>query len=316
MLIPRLHWFELEDQPWFPAVIRDFATDYIHFIEITFHLHRPIVALLANALRTTKSGHVIDLCSGGAGPIPALQEALAAERLDVRFTLTDRFPNLPAFRRAEAMSQGRITFVARPVDARAVPKDLRGFRTIFNSFHHFRPTDARAVLRDATNAAVPIGIFEIPERALLVILATLLTPLSVALTAPFIRPFRWQRLFWTYVLPLVPLTCLWDGIVSQLRAYTVEELGNLARDLAPDTYVWQSGQERVRSTPGHVTYLLGHPAGEAHAVQGAVAVDHVVAVGVGQRVGHLPGDLERLFPAGVVVRAPAGRAATLLRRRA
>ncbi len=254
-----MHLFELEDQVWFPAAIRDLATDYIHFIEITFRLHRPVVALLAQTLRTTKSDHVIDLCSGGGGPIPALQEALAADGLDVRFTLTDRFPNLPAFHWAETLSKGRITFVARPVDARAVPKDRGGVRTIFNSFHHFRPTDAMAVLRDATNAGVPIAVFEIPERALLVILLTVFTPLFVALATPFIRPFRWPRLLWTYVLPLVPLTCWWDGMVSQLRAYTVEELRRLGQDAASDTYEWQSGQAPIPSTPGHVTYLFGHP---------------------------------------------------------
>src|SRR5712692_5913361 len=188
LLIPRMHLFELEDQVWFPAAIRDLATDYIHFVEITFRLHRPVVALLAQMLRTTKSDHVIDLCSGGGGPIPALQEALALDGLDVPFTLTDRFPNLPAFHWAETLSKGRITFVARPVDARAVPKDRGGGRTIFNSFHHFRPTDAMAVLRDATNAGVPIAVFEIPERALLVILLTVFTPLFVALATPFIRP--------------------------------------------------------------------------------------------------------------------------------
>jgi hypothetical protein len=259
MLIPRLHLFELEDQPWFPAGIRDLATDYIHFIEITFRLHRPVVALLARTLRATKSAQVIDLCSGGGGPIPALQEALAADGLDVRFTLTDRFPNLPAFHWAETMSKGRINFVAQPVDARAVPKDLKGVRTIFNSFHHFRPTDAMAVLRDATNARVPIAVFEIPERTPLVILLTLFTPVFVALATPFIRPFRWPRLLWTYVLPLVPLTCLWDGMVSQLRAYTVEELRRLGQGASPDTYEWQTGQAPISSTPGHVTYLLGYP---------------------------------------------------------
>ncbi len=254
-----MHLFELEDQTWFPAGVRDLATDYLHFFEVTFRLHRPVVALLARTLRTAKSDHVIDLCSGGGGPIPALREALATDGLDVRFTLTDRFPNLPAFHRAERKSNGRITFVARPVDARAVPKDLAGVRTMFNSFHHFRPTDALAVLRDATNAGVPIAVFEIPERALLVMLLTLLTPLVVALATPFIRPFRWPRLLWTYVLPLVPLTCLWDGMVSHLRAYTVAELRRLGQDAAPDTYDWQSGRAPIASTPGHVTYLLGHP---------------------------------------------------------
>src|SRR5713226_3541049 len=259
MPIPRLQLFELEDQSWCPTVIRDLCTDYIHFIEITFRLHRAVVRLLAAVLRTTQSEHVIDLCSGGGGPIPALQGALAAEGLDLRFTLTDRFPNLPAFHRVEATSHGRITYVAHPVDARAVPKDLKGFRTIFNSFHHFRPTDAKAILRDAAEAGESIGIFEIPERSLLVILATLFTPLFVALATPFIRPSGWRRLFWTYVVPLVPLTCLWDGIVSQIRAYTVGELDRLTQDLAHDSYQWRTGQVAIPSTPGHVTYLLGYP---------------------------------------------------------
>ena len=259
MLIPRLHLFELEDQSWFPAVIRDLATDYIHFVESTFRLHRPIVPLLTEALRTTHMQRAVDLCSGGGGPIPALSEALAAEGVDCHFTLTDRFPNLPAFHRAETASHGRITFLAGAVDARAVPKALRGFRTIFNSFHHFRPAAARGILQDATAAGAPIGIFEIPERGSLVILATMLTPLFVALATPFIQPFRWRRLFWTYVVPLVPLTCWWDGMVSQLRAYSVAELRSLTVDLAADSYDWRAGQVRIPSTPGHVTYLLGCP---------------------------------------------------------
>ena len=57
----------------------------------------------------------------------------------------------------------------------------------------------------------------------------LLTPFAVWLMTPFMRPFRWSRLLLTYPLPLVPLTCLWDGIVSQLRAYTADELVELVR---------------------------------------------------------------------------------------
>lgn len=42
MRIPRLHLFELTDQSWFPATIRDLVTDYLHFIEtkrsVTGHL--------------------------------------------------------------------------------------------------------------------------------------------------------------------------------------------------------------------------------------------------------------------------------------
>ena len=260
MPIPRLHLFELEDQPWFPAVVRDLATDYLHFVETNLALHRPAVAPLAEALRATRADRVIDLCSGGAGPVPPLREELAAEGLAIRFTLTDRFPNLSAFERTAAGSDGGIDIVAGPVDARSVPADLTGFRTLFNAFHHFRPADAVAVLRDAAQAGQPIGVFEISDRRLATLLPLLLlTPLMVALSTPFIRPFRWHRLLWTYLVSLVPLTCWWDGAVSQLRAYTVAELEQLAAEVRVDGYTWRAGQVPIRSAPGQLTYLLGYP---------------------------------------------------------
>ncbi len=65
---------------------------------------------------------------------------------------------------------------------------FRGFRTLFNSFHHFTPDDARAILRGAVGARQPIAVFEIPERKLSVVLSTLLAPFMVLLATPFIRP--------------------------------------------------------------------------------------------------------------------------------
>ena len=260
MTIPRLHLFELEDQPWFPALVRDLATDYLEFTQARFELHRPAARLLGEALRATGSTTVIDLGSGGGGPVSAICRALTAEGLDVAFTLTDRFPNVAAFRRRAAECPGRLGFAPDPVDARAVPPSLRGFRTLFNAYHHFRPEDASEVLRDAARAGQPIGVFEIPERTLPMLLPMLvLTPLLVLLATPFIRPLTWPRLLCTYAVPLVPLTCWWDGVVSQLRAYTPEELERLAKSAGVENYRWTAGRVPLGSAPGGLTYLLGSP---------------------------------------------------------
>ncbi|MGE5602930.1 MAG: hypothetical protein ACM30E_07750, partial [Nitrososphaerales archaeon] len=209
-MIPRLHLVELEDQSWFPARIRDYATDYLRFVEAQMALHRPIAAILAGALRATQAGCIVDLCSGGAGPIPALVQDLANAGLPVRFVLTDRYPNLAAFKGAAQASGGLIEYVAEPVDARRVPPDLGGFRTLFNSLHHFRPEDASAIIRDAAEAGQPIAIIDTANRSPENIVGLFLfTPLMVLLATPLIRPFRWGRLFWTYLVPLVPLTCWW-----------------------------------------------------------------------------------------------------------
>lgn len=263
-MIPRLHLVELEDESWFPTRIRDYATDYLRFVEAKLAMHRPIAEILAGALEATRADRIVDLCSGGAGPIPALAADLAEDGLPVRFTLTDRYPNLAAFEAVARDSQGTIEFVGEPVDARSVPRHLAGFRTLFNAFHHFRPADAEAILRDAAEAGQPIAVIDTADRRPASILGImLLTPIMVQLTAPMIRPFSWGRLFWTYFVPLVGLTCWWDGIVSQLRAYTPAEMERLAAGAQAAGYEWQVGQKSFGPGPGRLTYVLGRRKGEA-----------------------------------------------------
>lgn len=253
----RVHLFELEDQPWFPATIRDLATDYLHFMQNAVALHRGMLPFVEEALQGGGATHIVDLCSGGSGPIPAILGDLRKKGMEVTATLTDLYPNVPALEHVAAGSDGTIDFVARPVDARAVPRELRGLRTLFNGFHHFRPEDAQAILRDAAAARQPIAIFEMSRRSVAMILMIVLVPIFVLLATPFMRPFKWKRLFWTYVLPLVPLTCLWDGIVSQLRAYTVPELRDMAAAVGP--MAWRADDPRLYRSGARVTYLLGWP---------------------------------------------------------
>ena len=111
--------------------------------------------------------------------------------------------------------------------------------------------------RLAVQAWQPIGIFEIPERSLVMMIPFLFTPLYVAIATPFIRPFHWNRLLWTYLIPLIPLTCWWDGLVSQWRAYTVEDLLELTQSL--QVYDWMACRVPIKGLVGHVTYLSGIP---------------------------------------------------------
>src|SRR2546423_8130199 len=123
MIFPRLHLFEFEDQPWFPALVRDLATDYLCLVQSALRLERPIVPVLATALRATRAREILDLCSGGGGPALSLERALADLGVAVRVTLTDRFPNRRAFQRIAQASRGQISFVAESVDARCVPPE-------------------------------------------------------------------------------------------------------------------------------------------------------------------------------------------------
>ena len=255
MSLPRVQLFEWEDLEWFPHAIRDLALDYLGFLEVRFALHKPVLPLLRRMFEETGTLKVVDLCSGRGGMVLALYEALASQGINVEFALTDKFPNLRAFRDISSQHPLNLRYISDSVDARRVPPELVGVRTIFNAFHHFSPGAARAVLQNAVKAGQPICIFEIPERRLLTIISLLLTPLFVAFATPLIRPFVWKRLLWTYLIPLVPFICCWDGVVSQLRAYTIAELSELTK--AFEDYEWSAGSTSIHGQPGHLTYLLG-----------------------------------------------------------
>jgi hypothetical protein len=256
----RFHLFEIHDQEWCPRAIRDAETDYLQFVIGKMKGYAAVVPVLATALQRTATRQVLDLCSGAGGPWFWLQPVLAERGLDVSVCLTDKYPNLEALGTSSALNlpPGAISYHPEPVDVTGVPHELAGFRTLFSAFHHFRPAQARAMLGDAVRKRHGIAIFEGTYHSALAMFLMLLVPLMVLLVTPFIRPFRWSRLFWTYLVPVVPLVSLFDGLVSCLRTYSVQELRQLTEDLGANNYQWDFGELKGVG-PVPITYLIGVP---------------------------------------------------------
>src|SRR6185436_19847388 len=142
----RLHLIEIHDQDWCPRMVRDGETDYLQFVIATTKPYAAIVPSLAAALERAGTRQVLDLCSGAAGPWLWLQPVLAERGVRVSVCLTDKYPNVEAFRRSNRLAHQSISYQPQSVDATRVPEELAGFRTIFLAFHHFRSEQARAVL--------------------------------------------------------------------------------------------------------------------------------------------------------------------------
>ena len=87
----------------------------------------------------------------------------------------------------------------------------------------------------------------------------LITPLLVLLLTPKIKPFKWSRLFFTYLLPVIPLVIGFDGIVSVLRTYTAEELLEMTTKITSENYLWESGIKQDEKSPIPIVYLIGYP---------------------------------------------------------
>lgn len=255
----RIHAFEFEDQAWFPGLIREYMTDFLSHMGGWSKLpYVPFTERLADAMRRTGDARVVDLCSGGGGPALVIARDLR-DRLSrpVEVVLTDLYPS--GSRRQGTALPEWASFDPRPVDAQRVPLDLSGFRLVCNGFHHLKPEQAQACLRDAVEQRRGVALVELAQRSPLSMLQIALGTLTQLAVTPFIKPFRWSRLLLTYALPVVPICTLWDGIVSCLRVYDPDELKRLIAEL-PGDYRWEYGRLRARPLPSELTYLIGTPA--------------------------------------------------------
>lgn len=251
----RMHLFEFEDQKWFPDFLRDYGTDFLQFLSNKSKMYRSIIPVIEKGLKNANTNQVIDLGSGGGGGWLWLNEEILKNHPDFKLKLSDYYPNKTAFEFTKNKAKN-ISYTLESVDARNVPDHINGLRTQFLSLHHFKPKDAKEILQNAVDSANSIAIFEAQERSFPSILAMLFSPISVLFTTPFIRPFKIGRIFFTYIIPIVPIFVLWDGIVSSLRTYSVKEMHELINSLKDkDSFEWEVG--RKKSGPAVILYLLG-----------------------------------------------------------
>jgi hypothetical protein len=217
-------------------------------------IYRSIQAKIFEVIADCGAVCVVDLCSGGGGPwlSPSWRAALARhEPLSV--VLTDKFPSDVLSIRLRGDSS--LSTADFSVDAAGVPASLKGFRTIFSSFHHFPDDMARAVLADAVRCGDGFAMAEVTSRTPRAFATMFLMPVLAWLLAPFTRPFRWSRVLLTYLLPIIPLVVFWDGLVSCCRTRTPPEL--MALTAGFPEYEWMAGYAQGGWLAP--VYLIGRP---------------------------------------------------------
>lgn len=254
--MPRVHLFELHDFRWCPKTIREGLTDFLETSIGIQDTYGPIRTRILEILHHSRASQIVDLCSGGGGP---WVHWFRKGEIPSAAILTDKFPNQHAQDRLSRLALPGLSYCDQPVDAAAVPSDLRGFRTLFTSFHHFRQEQAMNILRDAVAHRQPIGIFEFTSRNPKALMLMLLSPLAVWFITSRAHDIGLVKWAFTYLVPIIPLAVTIDGIISCLRTYSVSELKKMAEAVTEQTsgYIWAAGEEQGKPFP--ITYLIGYP---------------------------------------------------------
>ncbi len=253
----RFHLFEVADLDACPGSLRRAMRDAMVMGQAEFTAFGDLVGPLIDALKRTDTTEVLDLCSGAGGPWHHLARALsdAGVEIDVRLSEIASFPRqdlaLPVTHR------GSVSYLPEPIDARQVPDDASGLRTVFNGVHHLRPDEVGALFAQTRGAGEGIVVAEMTSRRVSNMLWNALAiPVAMTAAAAFSRNPRIMA--WTGLGLALPLALAWDGWVSCMRTYTTEELLDLGRVHAPE-YEWSSGGYRVGPLPVWVSYVIGLP---------------------------------------------------------
>lgn len=233
-------------------------TDFLQFVTNQFDLFKGSVPILQKGIEKSGGTQIIDLASGGGGAWLKLVNHLKEPNPNLKVHLTDYYPNHAAFEKMIQQGNGYLTYEKASVNALQVPEQLKGFRTQFLSFHHFKPADAQQILQNAVDNQAVIGIFEAQKRSIAHFIQFFFSPINVLLMTPFIRPFSLGRLIFTYLIPIVPVFVWWDGLVSVLRTYSVAEMEAMTKRLKNgDSFEWEIGA--IKTGPVTNLYLLGYP---------------------------------------------------------
>ncbi|KAI1777359.1 hypothetical protein F4818DRAFT_345938 [Hypoxylon cercidicola] len=326
--LPRMHLWEIDDQPWFPSFLRAYVQSGLtHAWTIHLPLLQPSspATIVADTLRRILGPSVsrytyIDFCAGAGGPTPFIERALNSqlalsaaktvpatassgvvdgasdaasgetpsyaavadpatksatvrggeeEEAAVEFVLTDLHPHVESWEAASKKSD-HLTYVSGPVDAADAPADLlrryagkrngkKGIFRLFNlAFHHFDDPLARAILKNTVETSEGFGIFELQDRSLGGIVTCLIFGFFIFLVAPLLYWWSPLRLFYVYVIPVVPFVLVFDGLVSCLRTRTADEVEALLRTCGADSGGWeiQSGRDQVIWPCGYLNWVI------------------------------------------------------------
>lgn len=256
----RIHLFEFEDQNWFPSWLRTCMMRLITVMHKILKSKRKIAALAADVLKETPSSTIVDLCSGSGGPMPDVLQILQKEYgfTDIDLILSDLYPDLKVARNFNRHSN-KILYREHPIDATTFNDDINGLRTMIGSFHHMRPDDAKKILASAQKNQQPILIFEISDNSTPIWLWWIALPVNFVMTffiTVLVRPITWQQIFFTYIIPIIPLCFAWDGAVSNARTYTLSDLDELLGNLRSKNYRWE--KDILKGKTNQI-YLIGLP---------------------------------------------------------
>ena len=226
----RKNFPQLMDQTWFPGHIKTLADEFLSWFVIKVNATLPFIPVFNAILDKTGSKRIIYIdLNNGAG----MESTRAFLPKEVQIETT----NL----RSINFDQKNVVFA------------------LINSLHKLNPDQVKDLFEKVAKSGNSIVAVEgNNDNWWQAIGMTIFVPLTVLMTGFFVKPFRWTRILFTYLIPILLVVIPIDGILALFKLYSPKDLEKITSGLENKAYKWESGK-LDNGRGGKIIFLKGTP---------------------------------------------------------
>ncbi len=218
---------QITNTSWCPKLFKKLVAEFLSWFVLKVNATKPFLPIINEVLKDFNTKNLINLDVGiGAG-----MEAV-------------------------------LPFLGRDISVQSIPfsnfdTTRSGVYTFINAFHQLNKNEAEKSLKEIAQSGNPVVIVEGNNDSLWQIVGmTFFVPLTVLLTAPFVKPFRLSRIIFTYFIPVLPIIIVIDGCLALMKLYNPDDLRELVSNLDIPDYTWSIGK-KDNGRGGKIIYLKG-----------------------------------------------------------
>jgi SAM-dependent methyltransferase len=218
--------FEFMDQDWVPNSLRMTLRDILEIaLAKPFRpYYAGVAAQVQQAIDGKEKMSVVEL---GAGTAPITQHVAKLKNLpqDLKLIACDLNPDHSTYEVLEKRHPGLVETIRVPVDfSKPLPFDEKSLLVLSAAFHHIPPSLRQPVIHEISRYhAIIVEPISRSWSSVLLAFLNWIPALLLPLRLIGRKPGFFRRMFWCWIVPAAPIAIVWDGIVSALRCWTIDE---------------------------------------------------------------------------------------------
>lgn len=255
--------FEFNDSPKCPNFIRESILEVLGKSIRDAGVYDALAPHFSRFCEDAGACEILEFGAGSGESTAVFLDAILADTgKPPHIYISDLYPMVEVMAQTCGRYPNQLTPIKESVDLCNPPTEpLHDMRMVLSAFHHFDNDMARDFLRDSQEKGVAVFIAEPFINSLKAFFPLFLYGFtSLVRNGIFSPKKRLLKFVFTFLIPLIPMCLLWDGLISMIRMYDEDEFQKIVDSMPQleQSYEWQYLEVPV-SLGGTASVFIGRP---------------------------------------------------------